>query len=95
MHDNGRVGRPPWAADPAERAVSSALAQILVGQDEPFEVALKRFNKLVMRDGILKEARRRAHYEKPSEMRKRKEDARLRKLRKKQRRADERARTGR
>ena len=69
------------------------MPQITVGQDEPFEAALKRFEKLVLRDGILKEARRRAHYEKPSEVRKRKEEARLRKLRKKQRRAEERARS--
>ena len=71
------------------------MAEIIVGEDEPFEVALKRFNKRVQQDGILSEARKREHYEKPSVKRKRKEAARLRKLRKKQLRAEARARSGR
>lgn len=50
-----------------------SLAEVIVGDNEPFEVALKRFNKRVQQDGILAEARRREHYEKPSVKRKRKE----------------------
>ena len=69
------------------------MAEIIVGHDEPFEVALKRFNKRVQQDGILSEARRRQHYEKPSVKRKKKEAARIRKLRKKQLRAEARARS--
>jgi small subunit ribosomal protein S21 len=69
------------------------LAEVIVGDNEPFESALKRFNKRVQMDGILKEAKRREHYEKPSEKRKRAEAARIRKLRKKQRREDARAAT--
>ena len=72
-----------------------SVAEIIVGEDEPFENALKRFNKRVQQDGILSETRKRAHYEKPSVKRKKKEAARLRKLRKKQLRAEARARSGR
>jgi small subunit ribosomal protein S21 len=43
-----------------------------VGENESFESALRRFNKKIQQSGILAEARRREHYEKPS-VRKRKE----------------------
>ena len=69
------------------------LAEVIVGDNESFEGALKRFNKRVQQDGILAEARRREHYEKPSVKRKKKEAARLRKLRKKQLRSEARALT--
>ena len=55
------------------------MASISVDQNEPLEKALRRFNKAVQADGILTEARRREHYEKPSVKRKRKEAARARK----------------
>ncbi len=55
------------------------MTEVTVGTGESFETALKRFNKLVQQDGILAEARRREHYEKPSVKRKRKEAARRRK----------------
>jgi len=48
------------------------VADVVVGDNEGFESLLKRFNKKVQQDGILKEARRREHYEKPSVKRKRK-----------------------
>ena len=67
------------------------LAEVIIGDNESFEGALKRFNKRVQQDGILAEARRREHYEKPSVKRKKKEAARLRKLRKKQLRSEARA----
>jgi small subunit ribosomal protein S21 len=67
------------------------LAEVIVGDNEGFESALKRFNKRVQQDGILAEARRREHYEKPSVKRKKKEAARLRKLRKKELRNQARA----
>jgi len=44
-----------------------------VGENETFESALRRFNKKIQQSGILAEARRREHYEKPSVKRKRKE----------------------
>jgi small subunit ribosomal protein S21 len=61
------------------------LTEVVVGDNESFEGALKRFNKKVQQEGILAEARRREHYEKPSVKRKKKEAARRRKLLKKAR----------
>lgn len=58
------------------------VTEVFVGESESFEGALKRFNKRVQADGILSEARRAEYYEKPSVRRKKKEAARLRKLRK-------------
>ena len=58
---------------------------------ESLESALKRFNKRVQADGILADARRHEYYEKPSVRRKKKEAARIRKLRKKQLRSEMRA----
>jgi small subunit ribosomal protein S21 len=58
------------------------VAEVIVGDHETFEAALRRFSKKVQQDGILSEARRREHYEKPSVKRKKKEAARRRKSRK-------------
>jgi len=55
------------------------VTEIRVGENESFESALKRFNKKVQQDGILAEARRREHYEKPSVKRKKKEATKRRK----------------
>ena len=49
------------------------MAEVRVGENETFESALRRFNKKIQQSGILAEARRREHYEKPSVKRKRKE----------------------
>ncbi|HTD18518.1 MAG: 30S ribosomal protein S21 [Chloroflexi bacterium 13_1_20CM_54_36] len=56
------------------------MSEVKVGDHESFETALKRFNRKLQQDGILAEARRREHYEKPSVKRKRKEAARRRKV---------------
>ena len=48
------------------------MVGIRVRENESFESALKRFTKRVQQDGILAEARRREHYEKPSVRRKKK-----------------------
>ena len=55
------------------------MTEVNVGDNEPFEVALKRFNKKVQQDGVLSEARRREHFEKPSIKRKKKEATKRRK----------------
>ena len=55
------------------------MSEVKDGDHESFETALKRFNRKIQQDGILAEARRREHYEKPSAKRKRKEAARRRK----------------
>ncbi|MFA7297194.1 MAG: 30S ribosomal protein S21 [Dehalococcoidia bacterium] len=58
------------------------MSDVQVGEMESLESALKRFNKRVQADGILADARRHEYYEKPSVRRKKKEAARIRKLRK-------------
>jgi small subunit ribosomal protein S21 len=58
--------RMAWGGEPG-------LAEVRVGENETFESALRRFNKKIQQSGILAEARRREHYEKPSVKRKRKE----------------------
>ncbi len=55
------------------------MTEVVVGDSESFESALRRFNKKVQQEGILAEARRREFYEKPSVLRKKKEAARRRK----------------
>jgi len=45
---------------------------VRVKENEPFEVALKRFKKQCEKAGILSEIRKREYYEKPSVRRKRK-----------------------
>ncbi len=68
--------RPPSDPSPSlgvAKEVNSGLAEVRVGENESFESALRRFNKKIQQSGILAEARRREHYEKPSVKRKRKE----------------------
>ncbi|HOL18241.1 MAG TPA: 30S ribosomal protein S21 [Bacillota bacterium] len=51
------------------------MAEVKVGKNETLDKALKRFKKQCARTGILSEARRREHYEKPSVRRKKKSEA--------------------
>ncbi len=46
---------------------------VIVDENETFEKAFKKFKRLVEKEGILTEVRRRQFYEKPSEKRKRRE----------------------
>lgn len=55
------------------------MAQVIAEENENFDSLLRRFNKKVQADGILAEARRRAHFEKPSVKRKKKEAIKKRK----------------
>ncbi len=48
---------------------------VKIKENEPFEVALKRFKKQVEKAGILTELRRRESYDKPSVRRKKKSTA--------------------
>lgn len=48
------------------------MSKIEVRQNEPFEVALRRFKRKVERDGLLRQLKERKHYEKPSERKRRK-----------------------
>ncbi|RMD92521.1 MAG: 30S ribosomal protein S21 [Calditrichaeota bacterium] len=58
------------------------MPSVIVREGESFEKALKRFNKACEKAGILSEYRKRQHFEKPSEKRKRKMAAARRKQRK-------------
>ena len=51
------------------------MAEVKVGKNETLDKALKRFKKQCARTGVLSEARRREHYEKPSVRRKKKAEA--------------------
>ena len=55
------------------------MTDVIIGDNEPFETALKRFNKKVQQNGVLAEARRREHFEKPCIKRKKKEATKRRK----------------
>ena len=61
------------------REGGESVSQVMVRDGETFDSLLRRFNKRVQMDGILSEARRRSHFEKPSVQRKRKAAAKRRK----------------
>ncbi len=48
------------------------MPQVKVRENEPFDVALRRFKRSCEKAGILAEIRRREFYEKPTQVRKRK-----------------------
>ena len=51
------------------------MPAVKVKENEPFDIALRRFKRSCERAGILAEARRREYYEKPTQARKRKKAA--------------------
>ena len=51
------------------------MSEVRVKDGESLENALRRFKRKTARDGILAEARKREHYEKPSVKRKKKSEA--------------------
>ena len=48
------------------------MPRVEVGNNEPLEKALRRFKKKIEREGIIKQIKARKHYEKPSEIKRRK-----------------------
>ncbi|PKL08752.1 MAG: 30S ribosomal protein S21 [Spirochaetae bacterium HGW-Spirochaetae-7] len=56
------------------------MSQIIVDDNEPLEKALKRFKRMVEKEGIIREWKKREYFEKPSAIRNRKEKAMRRKL---------------
>lgn len=52
-------------------------------ENEPFEIALRRFKRICEKSGVLSEIRRREHYEKPTSIRKRKAAAAVKRQQKK------------
>lgn len=63
--------------------------EVRVGE-RGLEGALRLFKKLVLRDGLLRDLKRRSHYEKPGDRRRRKSRESVRRLRKQRTRAIER-----
>jgi len=51
------------------------VPEIKVRKNESIDSALRRFKKIVARDGVLAEMKKRKHYEKPSVKRKKKSEA--------------------
>lgn len=51
------------------------MSEIKVGKNETLDSALRRFKKSCQKAGVLSEARKREHYEKPSVKRKKKSEA--------------------
>ena len=57
------------------------MPEVIIHDDESFERALRRFKKKCEKAGILSDLRKHRHFEKPSEKRKRKMNAAVRKNR--------------
>lgn len=55
------------------------MTEVIIGDNDNFEEALRLFNKKVQQDRILAAYRRHEYYEPPSVKRKKKEAAKLRK----------------
>jgi small subunit ribosomal protein S21 len=52
-----------------------AVAVVKVGKNETLDSALRRFKRTCQKSGVLAEARKHEHYEKPSVKRKKKSEA--------------------
>jgi len=59
------------------------MPSVRVKENEPFEVALRRFKRSCEKAGVLAEVRSREHYEKPTTERKRKAAAAVKRWQKK------------
>ncbi|MCY4016621.1 MAG: 30S ribosomal protein S21 [Gammaproteobacteria bacterium] len=59
------------------------MPQVKLKENEPFDVALRRFKRSCEKAGILAEVRRREYYEKPTSVRKRKAAAAVKRHQKK------------
>ena len=57
------------------------MSDVVAGENESFESLLKRFSKKVQQAGTLSEARRREHFERPADKRRRKAAKRRRSAR--------------
>ena len=60
-----------------------AIAYVVVGEDEALEKALKRFKRMVEKEGVIREWKKREFFEKPSAIKNRKKKALQRKIAKK------------
>ena len=73
----------------SHREFDATIPVIKVRDNEPFEVAMKRFKKQCEKAGILSELKRREYYDKPSIRKKKKAAAARKRALKKQRRASQ------
>ncbi len=68
------------------------MPAVKVKENEPFDIALRRFKRSCEKAGVLSEVRRREHYEKPTTVRKRQAAAavkrHMKKLQREQRRRE-------
>jgi len=62
----------PWPSRTFQR---NCMPTVRVKENEPFEVALRRFKRTIEKSGLLTELRAREFYEKPTAERKRKKSA--------------------
>ncbi|CAB3790418.1 30S ribosomal protein S21 [Pararobbsia alpina] len=62
------------------------MTTVHIKENEPFDVALRRFRRTIERNGLITELRARTSYEKPTTERKRKKAAAVARLRKRLRR---------
>lgn len=65
-----------------------SIAKILLDEGEPLEKAIKRFKRIVEKEGIIREWKKREYFEKPSTIRNRKRKSLERKIAKKQRKLE-------
>jgi small subunit ribosomal protein S21 len=66
------------------------MPTVKLKENEPFDVALRRFKRSCEKAGILSEVRRREYYEKPTSVRKRKTAAAVKRWQKKLQREQQR-----
>lgn len=59
------------------------MTEIILGDGDRLDWALKSFRKKVQRSGVLKDLRQKRHYVKPSEAKRKKSQAAARRLRQK------------
>ncbi|MBC8527333.1 MAG: 30S ribosomal protein S21 [Candidatus Cloacimonetes bacterium] len=57
------------------------MTKVIVGKDESFDNAFRRFNRKVQRSGVLSDIKKNRYYEKPSDKKRRELKMALRKSR--------------
>lgn len=70
-----------WLLQEVPGGRSTDMSEVHIGKEESLDSALRRFKRQVQRNGVLKEARKHEHYEKPSVRRKKKSEAARKKKR--------------
>ena len=71
----------------------SSIARIILDDNEMLEKAIKRFKRMVEKEGIIREYKKREYFEKPSTILNRKNKALQRKLLKKSRKGPSKSKT--